>query len=174
MDQNKRVQKSIKFGFERDGSIKIGPTYEKKITKSVALFAQLLASPQKDSLALTAFYGYRLTLSKNIGLMVELGSYIDFVQNSRLQLRIITQAYTAEFPILTKASMLEFELVKLGIFLGTYVFYRVCEKIKLKVRNNQDALYHQSYNRLSNDKYTISKINEEKDFQATQSREKEI
>ena len=90
MDQNKRVQKSIKFGFERDGSIKIGPTYEKKITKSVALFAQLLASPQKDSLALTAFYGYRLTLSKNIGLMVELGSYIDFVQNSRLQLRIIT------------------------------------------------------------------------------------
>ena len=129
-------------------------------------------TPQKDSLALTAFYGYRLTLSKNVVLMVELGSYIDFVQNSRLQLRIITQAYTAEFPILTRANMIEFELVKLGVFLGTYLVYKVGEKIRLKARKGQDALYHQNYNRLSNDKYTISKINEEKDFQATQSRDK--
>ena len=104
--------------------------------------------------------------------MVELGSYIDFVQNSRLQLRIITQAYTAEFPILTRANMIEFELVKLGVFLGTYLVYKVGEKIRLKARKGQDALYHQNYNRLSNDKYTISKINEEKDFQATQSRDK--
>ena len=174
MDQSKRNQKSIKFGFDRDGSVKVGPTYEKKLSKNVTLFAQLLATPQKDSLSLTAFYGYRLTLSKSLGLIAEFGSYLDFVQNSRLQVRIITQAYTAEFPILTKANMIEFELVKMGVFLGTYLLYQVWEKIRLKARKNQNALYHQSYNRLSNDKYTISKINEEKEFQATQSREKEM
>ena len=172
MDQNKKKQKSIKFGFERDGTVKIGPTYEKKISKNLVIFGQLLASPQKDSLSLTAFYGYRLTLSKSMGLFIELGSYIDFVQNSRLQVRVITQAYTAEFPILTKANMIEFELVKMGIFLGTYVFYKAFEKIRLKTRKGQNTLYHQSYNRLSNDKYTISKINEEKEPLAAQSQEK--
>ena len=105
------------------------------------------------------FYGYRLKLAKE--LVIELGSYIDIAQNSRMQITLHTPKFKVVFPLLSQTNYFVFELFKMGVFIGTYSLTLLYNHWKSRNKKIKDKIFFENQNRIIQDKNTISKTEAE-------------